>query len=515
MKKTMIMVLAFTLLAVLPARAGDTKEEMMRKVENGLQKDVQIGPAAPMTLAGRMQDRQVPGVAVAVVKDFELHWAKGYGVTAAGKDDAVTADTLFQVASITKCMGAIVAMRLVQDGVLDLDKNVNDYLKSWKVPDNEFTAVEKVTLRRILSHRAGLTVSGFRGYAAGEAVPTMLQVLDGLPPANSAPIRVDKVPGGSFRYSGGGYTVLQLMLEDVTGRPLAKLAEEYIFKPAGMTRSGLCLGCPPVNTAQVSMGHSVDRDGKLTSFPGYAFLPQGSSCCELWTSTGDLARFVIAFQRALRGDAGAILKKETAQAMVAVDAGNPTGLGFFMRKYGSVSYFNHDGGNIGFSARFIGHPEQGYGAVFLINSDSSGSMLAELTLAVANAYGWEGIQPLRFKDTEEVVAAIRRGRQEAPDDPENSESSLNQKGYFLLANDYPDAALAVFQLNLEFNPQSANCSDSLAEAFEGRGDRVNALKYYRQALELLERFPERNKGYERARAAAAEKVRKLESENRK
>ena len=261
-------------------------------------------------------------------------------------------------------MGAIVAMRLVQDGVLDLDKNVNDYLKSWKVPDNEFTAVEKVTLRRILSHRAGLTVSGFRGYAAGEAVPTMLQVLDGLPPANSAPIRVDKVPGGSFRYSGGGYTVLQLMLEDVTGRPLAKLAEEYIFKPAGMTRSGLCLGCPPVNTAQVSMGHSVDRDGKLTSFPGYAFLPQGSSCCELWTSTGDLARFVIAFQRALRGDAGAILKKETAQAMVAVDAGNPTGLGFFMRNYGSVHYFSHDGGNIGFSARFIGHPEQGYGAVF-------------------------------------------------------------------------------------------------------------------------------------------------------
>ncbi|HUU05658.1 MAG TPA: serine hydrolase [Patescibacteria group bacterium] len=513
MKKTIIL-LALALLAALPARAADTKEEMIRRVENGLARDVQIGPAAPMTLAGRMKDRQVPGVAVAVVKDFELQWAKGYGVSAAGKDDPVTADTLFQVASITKCMGAVVAMRLVQDGLLDPDKNVNDYLKRWKVPDNEFTMVEKVTLRRILSHRAGLTVSGFRGYAAGEAVPTILQVLDGLPPANSAPIRVDKVPGGTFRYSGGGYTVLQLLLEDVSGRPLAKLAEEYIFKPAGMTRSGFCTGCPPVNTAQVSMGHSVDRDGKLTVFPGYAFLPQGSGCCELWTSASDLARFVIAFQRALRGDAGAILKKETARAMVAVEAGNPAGLGFFIQKYGSVSYFNHDGGNIGFSARFIGHPELGYGAAILINSDSPGSLLSELTMAVAGAYGWEGIKPLFFKDTGAMVDTVRRGRQEAPDDPENSEGSLNQRGYYLLASGYPDAALAVFQLNLEFNPQSANCSDSLAEAYERRGDRVNALKYYRQALTLLERFPERNKGYERARAAAAEKVRKLEGEKR-
>ncbi len=515
MRKAAIMVLAIMSLAVLPARSADSRDELVRKVENGLVRELQVGPQTPMTLVGRMQGQQVPGVAVAVIRDFDLHWAKGYGVTAAGMDDPVTADTLFQVASITKCIGAVVAMRLVQDGVLDLDRNVNDYLKSWKVPDNEFTAVEKVTLRRILSHRAGLTVHGFRGYAAGEAVPTILQVLDGLPPANNAPIRVDKVPGGSFRYSGGGYTVLQLMLEDVTSQPLAKLAEKYIFKPAGMTRSALCLACPPANAAQVSMGHTVGDDGKLASFAGYAFLPQGSSCCELWTSAADLARFVIAFQRALRGDPGAILKKETARAMAAVEAGNPAGLGFFVQNYGPARYFNHDGGNIGFVARFIGHAELGYGAVFLVNNDRPGPLLAELTMSVAAAYGWDGIRPLVFKDTAAVADAVRRGRQEAPDDPENSEGSLNQKGYFLQANGYADAALAVFQLNLEFNPQSANCSDSLAEAYERRGDRVKALTFYRQALTLLDRFPAKNKAYARNRDATVEKVRKLESENKK
>jgi len=392
-KWTVVMVV-LGILAGAQARAGDTNQDMISKVENGLCRENQIGAQSPMNLEERMKDLKVPGLSVAVVNDFKVEWSKGYGVRDSRTGAPITDQTLFQVASITKCMGAVVALRLAQDGILDLDRDVNGYLKRWKVPENEFTRVEKVTLRRLLSHTAGLTVSGFRGYAEGEAVPTILQVLDGLPPANSAPVRVDRIPGSGYRYSGGGYTVLQLLLEDVTGRPLSKLVTEYVFEPAGMTQSTLCPACDDSSEGQTSMGHSLDADGNVTTFRGYAFLQGGSGCCELWTTSSDLARFIIAIQRALRGDPGSILSSEMARAMLTTEKGGPAGLGFFIKRYGDTVYFNHDGGNIGFSARFIGHPEQGYGFAVMVNSDRAHSLLSELTMAVAGAYGWEGIKPV-------------------------------------------------------------------------------------------------------------------------
>jgi CubicO group peptidase (beta-lactamase class C family) len=513
--KWTIVLVVLGILAGAQARAGDTNQDMVRKVENGLVREVQIGEQSPMNLEERIKALKVPGLSIAVVNDFQVQWSKGYGVLDSRTGAPVTDQTLFQVASITKCMGAVVALRLVQDGALDMDRDVNSYLKRWKVPENEFTRVEKVTLRRLLSHTAGLTVSGFRGYAEGEAVPTILQVLDGLPPANSAPVRVDRIPGSGYRYSGGGYTVLQLLLEDVTGRPLSKLVTEYVFEPAGMTRSTLCPACDDSPERQTSMGHSLDDAGNVTIFRGYAFLQGGSGCCELWTTSSDLARFIIAIQRALRGDPGSILSSEIARAMLTTEKGGPAGLGLFVRRYGDALYFNHDGGNIGFSARFIGHPERGYGFAVMVNSDSAYSLFSELTMAVAGAYGWEGIKPVYYKDAAALLEEIRLKRKEAPDDPEYSESGLNGMGYALLSLGYQDAAIGVFLLNVEFNPQSANCSDSLAEAYERMGDRTNALKYYHQAIDLLNRFSERNKAYERSRAAAIEKIRKLESEQNK
>jgi len=513
MKKTQALFgIVLAIFAAALIRAAETRQDMIRKVENGLVRNVQIGSQSPMNLEERMKALKAPGLSIAVVKDFQLDWSKGYGVRDARNGAPVTDETLFQVASITKCMGAVVALRLVLDGVLDLDKDVNGYLKRWKVPENDFTKVEKVTLRRLLSHTAGLTVSGFRGYAEGEAVPDILQVLDGLPPANNAPIRVDRVPGTGYRYSGGGYTVLQLLLEDVTGRPLSNLAKEYVFEPAGMTRSSLCPACETVPGRQLSMGHSTDKDKNITTFKGYAFMKGGSSCCELWTTASDLARFIIAIQRAVRGDPGSILSAEMARAMMTPEKGGRTGLGFFVMRRGDVAYFNHDGGNIGFVARILGHPERGYGLAVTVNSDSPGSLLTELTMAVAGAYGWEGIKPVLYKDAATIVEEIRLKRKNTPDDPAYSENGLNGLGYELVSLEYLDAAVGVFLLNLEWNPQSANCSDSLAEAYERKCDRANALKFYRGAIDLLDQFPERNKGYERNRAAALEKILKLESE---
>jgi CubicO group peptidase (beta-lactamase class C family) len=386
--KTTAMVLAASLAAFVPvqAQAPESAQDMIRKVESEIVQTIQIGTSSLKSVADKLKEMKIPGLSVAVVKGFAVHWAKGYGVRDSRTGEPVTEETLFQVASITKTISAIVTLRLVQDGILDLDRNVNDYLKSWKVPENEWTKIEKVTLRRILSHTAGLTVSGFRGYAEGEPVPTIIQVLDGVPPANNGPVRVERVPGSGFKYSGGGYTILQVLLEDVTGRPLPELAAEHVFKPAGMTRSAICLCSAPSLESQAALGHS--KDG--APFKGYTFLQGGSGCCELWTTPSDLARLVIALQKSLRGDAGALLSQSTARKMMDADTQSGAGLGIFIRRFGDAAYFNHDGGNVGFVSRFLGHPDKGYGLAIVINTDSQGTMIRDLTGAVGSVYDWEG-----------------------------------------------------------------------------------------------------------------------------
>ncbi|MBK8058243.1 MAG: beta-lactamase family protein [Gemmatimonadetes bacterium] len=185
-----------------------------------------------------MAHHKVPGVSIAVVDNGRIVWARGYGLKALGTADSVDANTLFQAASISKPVAASGMLRLVEEGKLALDTPVNDYLKSWKLPENPFTAKEKVTLRRIASHNAGLTVHGFPGYAATDSVPTVPQLLDGTKPANTAAVRVDTFPGAISRYSGGGITIEQLVMTDVTGEPFPALLKRLVLDPVGMTNSG-------------------------------------------------------------------------------------------------------------------------------------------------------------------------------------------------------------------------------------------------------------------------------------
>jgi CubicO group peptidase (beta-lactamase class C family) len=226
---------------------ADKVFERIARIEKGLLPAVVIqGQSSALTIADRMAHYKVPGVSVVVINDGKIEWAKGYGVTEAGGSTPVTTETMFQAASISKPVAATGALALVEKGLLSLDEEANAKLKSWKVPENDFTKEQKVTLRRLASHSAGLTVHGFRGYAAIEAVPTTVQVLDGQKPANSAPVRVDVLPGSLWRYSGGGITVMQLMMADVTGKPFPALMRELVLDKIGM--NSLChrnMRCAP------------------------------------------------------------------------------------------------------------------------------------------------------------------------------------------------------------------------------------------------------------------------------
>src|SRR6476646_7716989 len=185
----------------------------------------------------RMRSYHVPAVSIAVIDNFRVVFAKGYGVTEFGGSKSVDSTTLFLAGSISKPIFASGFLRLLNERKISLDTNVNALLTTWHLPESRFTEREKVTLRRLLTHTAGLTVWGFPGYALDKPVPTVPQLLDGAPPANTPAVRNDTTPGARRLYSGGGMTIAQLVATDVSGEPFPTLMNRLMLRQAGMSRS--------------------------------------------------------------------------------------------------------------------------------------------------------------------------------------------------------------------------------------------------------------------------------------
>jgi CubicO group peptidase (beta-lactamase class C family) len=378
----------------MPARpraqaVSASPEVRAARVEKGLLPGIVIAgrPLPAKALAERMAALKTPGVSVAVINGGVIEWAKGYGVTEAGGAGPITPHTLFQAASLSKPVAALAALRLVEQGKLALDQDVNERLTSWKLPDNEFTTTEKVTLRRLLSHSAGLTVSGFPGYAADAPVPTLVQVLDGQKPANTAAIRADVVPGTIWRYSGGGYTVMQQLLMDVTGRPFPLLLADLVLQPVGMKDSTYEQPLPQARRAAAASGH-LTGGGLL---PGRYHTYPEMAAAGLWTTPTDLARFLVEIQQALQGRSK-VLTPAMAREMVTVQKGS-YGLGLGLEGSGPLATFGHSGSNAGFRCQMTAFIESGRGAVVMTNGDQGGRLAMEILRAVAAEYEWPSLKP--------------------------------------------------------------------------------------------------------------------------
>lgn len=392
---TRIIGLGVALLAVTLANAqaqSQTKPDpMIAKVESGLAARIQVSgePADAWTLADRMAYYKVPGVSIAVIKDGKIAWAKGYGVLETGKSKAVDADTIFQAGSISKPTAGVAALRMVEQGKFKLDGPINDALKSWKLPDSEFTKDQPVTLRHILSHGAGLTVHGFPGYAEGKAVPTAPQVLDGAAPANTAPVRSFQKPGQGWRYSGGGYTIMQLAMTDVSGKDFPTLTNELVLKPAGMTRSSYVNPLPMTNRANAATAHK--RDG--TVVPGHSHTYPEMAAAGLWTTPSDLSRLALSVVASTRGDKGALLGPEMTKQMLTKQIGT-YGLGFELADRGDGQTFSHGGSDEGFEAYFFAYADGRGGAVIMTNGQNGGRLSQEILASLASAYGWKFGAPI-------------------------------------------------------------------------------------------------------------------------
>lgn len=368
------------------ARAADPNDTTrISRVLAGLRPPVEIEgkPNQRWTLAERMTNYKVPGVSIAVIEGGRIAWARGFGVKEAGKSDPVTPTTLFQAASISKPVAATAMLRLVERGTLNLDTNVNKYLKSWKVPDNKFTTTEKVTLRRIVSHTAGLTVHGFPGYATTDPIPTVVQVLDGAKPANTAPVRVDTTPGAIERYSGGGTTIMQQLLVDVTGKPFPALMEELVLGPVGMTSSTYEQPIPAARASEAAHAHT--QDGK--PIPGGWHVYPEMAPAGLWTTPTDLLKWAIAITDARAGRSTSLLSQGMTQQMLTAQK-NEVGLGPFVGGTGRNFHFGHGGANEGFHSQLVMYPELGVGAAVMTNGDGGPMLISEVLRSLAAEYGW-------------------------------------------------------------------------------------------------------------------------------
>ncbi len=366
-------------------------DKNINAVENGLLTEnfVKGIEQQPGSLDDRMERYHVPGVGIAVINDSMIAWSKGYGVREAGTASKVTTDTLFQAASISKPVTALAVLALVEQGKLDLDEEVNQWLSSWKIPENEYTQKSKVTLRRILSHTAGITVHGFPGYSAGEVVPTLLQILKGEHPANTDPIQVDIEPGSTTRYSGGGYTVVQQLIEDVTGIPFQELMQSTVLEKLAMHDSSFEQPLTNAHQNRAATAHN----GAGSVVPGQWHTYPEKAAAGLWTTPADLARFLIEIMQSSKGLSNKLLSIGMTNEMLTPQK-DIFGLGLELKKdTGEICRFGHSGSNQGFHCYMVAYRETGQGAVVMTNGDNGDLLIMEIIRSIAHAYGWADFHP--------------------------------------------------------------------------------------------------------------------------
>lgn len=325
----------------------------------------------------------VPGLSIAVIHDFKLHWANGYGVVDARSKRQVGPATRFQAASISKPVTALAAMRLVQEGRLMLDADINTILTSWRMPASALTRDQPVTARALFSHTSGADDGfGFDGYDPAAPLPSIVQILDGKKPANNGKVLFARAPFEASKYSGGGLMIVQQALTDVTGTPFPQLLQATVLKPLGMTRSSFL---PPVDDGDVALAH--DKHGQRMNAPWRVY-PE-LAAASLWSTPTDLAALIIDIQTALRGPGGRVLGQQAAREMTTPVGVGRYGIGLAIDQRGDGWYFSHGGSNWGYRAFMLGHLRKGYGLVIMTNGDNGMALMNQVADRITNAYQWD------------------------------------------------------------------------------------------------------------------------------
>lgn len=379
-----------------------TVEKKIKEVESSLGLWVHIeGEKNMYALKERMAFYKVKGVSIAVIKDYKIEWARGFGWADSAEQRKVTAGTLFQAASISKSLNGIGVLKLVQDGKLNLSSDINNYLKPWKFPYDSVSKGKKITTAHLLSHTAGLTISGFPGYAIGTKLSTLSQILDGTPPANTKAVRSAFEPGLKYQYSGGGTTISQMIVENITGKQYSNYMWENVLKPMGMKNSfykqSVIMGKENV------IATAYDNDGIAVKGKYHLYPEQAAAA--LWTNPTDIAKYIIETQLSLQGKSCKVLLPKMTTLRLTPFVDSSAAMGVFIIKKGTKTYFQHSGWNEGFVSEYFGSMTGGNGVVVMANSDN-GAIVSEIINSVATVYNWVGFYQPKFKKSVAVEDRI-------------------------------------------------------------------------------------------------------------
>lgn len=431
------------------------------------------------TLESRMAHYGVAAVSLAIIENGEVVVAKAYGYADVASATAATPETAFSVGSVSKMGTAAGVLRLVADEALALDSNVNRYLASWRIPDNPYTAAAPVTMRGILSHTAGLSVHGFPDFMPDETLPTLIQTLDGEPPAKHEPVRVFFEPGSAARYSGGGTTVAQLVIQDTADKPFAEAMVDLVFEPLAMSRSSYV---NPIPASHEPIARAYDEGGEPDALPrGWHSFPE-SAASGLWTTPSDLARLYLALLESYHGTGDGFLPQALVRDMMSEVGPSYFGLGPQLAGAGIDRRFYHGGSNNAYKAHSEIHLERKSGLIIFTNGAQGATLYAEIRRAVADAFGWPYYRPTVVPDMENS-AAYR-------------ESLDGRAGDYRLAEPLSWDARRLFVVRPLMLSRVLRDADTLYLTFPGFDDRRYRLvpltptrfvvdEYYGAALELL------------------------------
>ena len=366
-------------------------QQKMTAVENSLAPSVIFGDTIPkLNLEKRMKETAIPGLSIAVIRDYKIEWARGYGWADVEEKRKVNANTRFQAASISKSINSMGILKLVEMGKLDPEADINTYLTGWKFPYDSVSKNKKISVYNLLSHTAGLDIHGFPGYETTDTIPTVQQILDGRRPANTKAVRALFEPGTKFKYSGGGTTISQLLLTNITNSNYASWMEKNVLLPLGMTNSSY--NQPPTTTANLATGYY--RDGKPVKGKYHVYPEQAAA--GLWTTPTDLAKYIIECQLALEGRSKKVLSQLMMKKRLTPYIDSSAALGVFIDKKGEQLYFTHNGGNEAFLCTSYGSMQGGNGVVIMINGENF-AVVNELLSSVATVYGWKEFYKPTFR----------------------------------------------------------------------------------------------------------------------
>lgn len=372
------------------SRASLTRSRV-KDVENGLLRAVYLKGSKPesLNIRDRMAFYRIPAVSIAVVDGRRLEWAKAYGTLRAGEAVPATIETLFQAGALGQAPAAAAALRLVELGRLDLDTDINRFLNLWHVPKTGPSAGVPVTLGGLLSHGAGFGASEFAGFKRGQSLPSLLQVLNGEPPAVNPPVRPEFEPGARDLFSEPGLAVLEELLVEVGGKPFASLMDEAVLKPAGMIGSTFQTPLPEALRIRAASGHL--RDGRMIE-GGWLDYP-AAIAKDLWTTPSDLAAFGAAVLDAAAGTPSGLLEAASARAMLTPRL-DVHGLGFVVEgRTRETLLISLEGRTDGFSSLLVMVPDKGQVAVVMANSDNGEFLIGEVLRALSAVYEWSYFKP--------------------------------------------------------------------------------------------------------------------------